>query len=42
MKKIENCEFLKVKTSIGNAPIAKNEIEALITNHVREYVLNNT
>ena len=24
---------LKVKTSIGNAPISKNEMEALITNH---------
>ena len=33
---------LKVKTSIGNAPISKNEMEALITNHVKEYVLNNT
>ena len=35
--------YLKVKTSIGNAPISKNEMEALIiTNHVKEYVLNNT
>ena len=34
--------FLKVKTSIGNAPISKNEMEALITNHVKEYVLTNT
>ena len=34
--------ILKVKTSIGNAPISKNEMEALITNHVKEYVLNNT
>ena len=33
---------LKVKTSIGNAPISKNEMEALITNHVKEYVLNIT
>ena len=33
---------LKVKTSIGNAPISKNEMEALITNHVKEYVLTNT
>ena len=33
---------LKVKTSIGNAPISKNEMEALITNHVKEYVLANT
>ena len=30
---------LKVKTSFGNAPISKNEMEALITNHVKEYVL---
>ena len=35
-------EYLKVKTSIGNAPISKNEMEALITNHVKEYVLTNT
>ena len=28
---------LKVKTSIGNAPISKNEMEALITNHVEEF-----
>ena len=34
--------MLKVKTSIGNTPISKNEMEALITNHVKEYVLNNT
>ena len=34
--------LLKVKTSIGNAPISKNEIEALITNHVKEYVLTHT
>ena len=34
--------YLKVKTSIGNAPISKNEMEALITNHVKEYVLTNT
>ena len=34
--------LLKVKTSIGNAPISKNEMEALITNHVKEYVLTNT
>ena len=34
--------ILKVKTSIGNAPIAKNEMEALITNHVKDYVLTNT
>ena len=33
---------LKVKTSIGNAPISKNEMEALITNHVKEYVLTKT
>ena len=33
---------LKVKTSIGNAPISKNEMEAPITNHVKEYVLTNT
>ena len=33
--------LLKVKTSIGNAPISKNEMEALITNHVKEYVLTN-
>ena len=33
---------LKVKTSIENAPISKNEMEALITNHVKEYVLTNT
>ena len=32
--------WLKVKTSIGNAPISKNEMEAPITNHVKEYVLN--
>ena len=31
-----------VKTSIGNAPISTNEMEALITNHVKEYVLTNT
>ena len=31
-----------LKTSIGNAPISKNEMEALITNHVKEYVLTNT
>ena len=30
---------LKVNTSFGNAPLSKNEIEALITNHVKEYVL---
>ena len=35
-------ELLKVKNSIGNAPISKNEMEALITNHVKEYVLTNT
>ena len=29
---------LKVKTSFGNAPSQKNEMEALITNHVKEYV----
>ena len=34
--------LLKVMTSIGNAPISKNEMEALITNHVKEYVLTNT
>ena len=34
--------LVKVKTSIGNAPISKNEMEALITNHVKEYVLNIT
>ena len=34
--------LLKVKTSIGNAPISKNEMEALITNHVKKYVLTNT
>ena len=34
--------LLKVKTSIGNAPISKNEMEALITNHVKEYVLTKT
>ena len=34
--------LLKVKTSIGNASISKNEMEALITNHVKEYVLTNT
>ena len=43
---ISGAEFwygtLKVKTSIGNAPISKNEMEALITNHVKEYVLTNT
>ena len=33
--------LLKVKTSIGNAPISKIEMEALITNHVKEYVLTN-
>ena len=33
---------LKVKSSIGNAPISKYEMEALITNHVKEYVLTNT
>ena len=36
------CCSLKVKTSIGNAPISKNEMEALITNHVKEYVLTYT
>ena len=35
-------EHLKVKTSFGNAPISKNEMEVLITNHVKEYVLTNT
>ena len=41
--KIKNIiQALKVKTSIGNAPISKNEMEALITNHVKEYVLTNT
>ena len=30
---------LKVKTSFGNAPLSKNEMEALITNPVKEYVL---
>ena len=39
-KRIPFC-WLKVKTSIGNAPISKNEMEALITNHVKEYVLTN-
>ena len=34
--------FLKVKTSFGNAPLSKNEMEARITNHVKEYVLTNT
>ena len=33
---------LKVKISFGNAPLSKNEMEALITNHVKEYVLTNT
>ena len=33
---------LKVKTSFGNAPLSKNEMEALITNHLKEYVLTNT
>ena len=34
--------LLKVKTSIGNAPILKqNEMKALITNHVKVYVLTN-
>ena len=33
---------LKVKISFGNAPLSKNEMEALITNHVKEYVFNNT
>ena len=33
---------LKVKTSFGNAPISKNEMEASITNHVKEYVSTNT
>ena len=39
-----NCQniALKVKTSIGNAPISKNEMKALFTNHVKEYVLTNT
>ena len=32
---------LKLKTSFGNAPLSKNEMEALITNHVKEYVLTN-
>ena len=27
---------------LENAPISKNEMEALITNHVKEYVLTNT
>ena len=38
----EPINSLKVKTSIGNAPISKNDMEALITNHVKEYVLTNT
>ena len=30
---------LKVKTSFGNAPLSKNEMEALITNHhVKAYM----
>ena len=38
-----DCIFrLKVKTSIENAPISKNEMEAFITTHVKEYVLTNT
>ena len=34
--------LLKLKTSIGNAPISKNEMEALITNHMKGYVLTST
>ena len=34
--------ILKVKTSFGNAPLSKYEMEALITNYVKEYVLTNT
>ena len=34
--------ILKEKTSFGNAPLSKNEMEALITNHVKEYVVTNT
>ena len=33
---------LKVYTSFGNAPLTKYKMEALITNHVKEYVLTNT
>ena len=32
----------KGKDLYWNAPISKNEMEALITNHVKEYVLINT
>ena len=35
-------KVVKVKTSFGNSPLSKNEMEALITNHVKEYVLANT
>ena len=42
LNKIGERVYVKVKTSIGNAPIYKNEMEALITNHVKEYVLTNT
>ena len=40
--KPEIVQCLKVKTSIGNAPISKNEMEAPISNHVKECVLTNT
>ena len=41
---LKSCRLvpLKVKTSFGNAHLSKNEMEALITNHVKEYVLTNT
>ena len=46
LKSVDNQQLLKqrlkVKSSFGNASLSKNEVEALITNHVKEYVLNNT
>ena len=34
-------DWIKVKTSFGNDPLSKNEMEALTTNHVKAYVLTN-
>ena len=39
---VDIIDVLKVKTSLGNPPLSKNEMEALITNRVKEYVLTNT
>ena len=41
MKSYDNTT-LKGKDQYWKRPISKNEMEALITNRVKEYVLNNT